>query len=391
MKPVFRCLAVFVITNLLFSCRGGSASTAVKQQYPEGRIIENLYAGNFTITDYSNYRNVVVRNGGSEEYSYYLYRGVKPDIIFKDKKPPKRQHHIFIKIPVERVVSLSSENIVFLDALGGLDKLKGIDLQKNTSVREVKELVRAGKIIQTGEGRDIDTEILYAVAPDAVFSPWTGGDYDGAALLGEQGFPVIVTAGWLESHPLGRAEWMVFVSLFLDREEKGRELFRITSDRYKALKEAAEEISKEPEKKPVVLSNMIYGDSWGLPGGKSYAGILFSDAGAIYPWSDNDNTGSIFLDFETVFSLAGDARIWLVNSSGITTKEDILKKDSRYALFSAFKDGRIYNNNLMETEGGNPYWDEGTAFPDRILSDLIKIFHPQVSGTEDLNYFKEVK
>ena len=45
----------------------------------------------------------------------------------------------------------------------------------------------------------------------------------------------------------------------------------------------------------------------------------------------------------------------------------------------------------METEGGNPYWDEGTAFPDRILSDLIKIFHPQVSGTEDLNYFKEVK
>ncbi len=391
MKPLFRYVVVFVIPALLFSCRGGSTSTAIKQQYPEGSILENLYADNFTITDYSNYRNVVVRDGGGSEYSYYLYRDVKPDIIFKDEKLPKRQHRIFIKIPVERVVSLSSENIVFLDALGELDKLKGIDLQKNTSLSEVKELVRSGKIIQTGEGRDIDTEILYAITPDAVFSPWTGGDYDGTALLGEQGFPVIVTAGWLESHPLGRAEWIVFVSLFLDREEKGRELFRLTSERYKALKETAEDASKGPDKKPVVLSNMIYGDSWGLPGGRSYAGILFSDAGALYPWNDDDNTGSIFLDFETVFSLAGDARIWLVNSSGILTKDDILKKDSRYALFRAFKEGKIYNNNLLETEGGNPYWDEGTAYPDRILSDLIKIFHPQVSGTEDLNYFTEVK
>jgi iron complex transport system substrate-binding protein len=362
-----------------------------KEDFREGSILENLYAENFTIIDYSNYRNVVVRNERGAEYSYYLYRGAKPDISQESDILPEKQQRIFVKIPVERVVSLSSENIVFLDALGELEKLKGIDLQKNTSLSIVKELVSSGKIKQTGEGRDIDTEILYAIHPDAVFSPWTGGDYDGAAILGEQGFPVIVTSGWLESHPLGRAEWLVFLSLFLDREEKGRELFRNTAERYNALKAYAEEFSETSGKKPVVLSNMIYGDSWGVPGGHSYAGILFSDAGAFYPWENNNSRGTIFLDFETVFSRAGDAGIWLVNSSGIKTKADILKKNSRYALFKSFEYGRIYNNNLRETDGGNPYWDEGTAYPDRILSDLIKIFHPEILGTEELNYFARVK
>lgn len=47
---------------------------------------------------------------------------------------------------------------------------------------------------------------------------------------------------------------------------------------------------------------------------KKLYGPLFKDAGAAYPWSDNTETGSIPLSFETVFNRAGKADIWLIKS-----------------------------------------------------------------------------
>ncbi|MCL2480418.1 MAG: hypothetical protein FWF38_01760, partial [Spirochaetaceae bacterium] len=62
------------------------------------------------------------------------------------------------------------------------------------------------------------------------------------------------------------------------------------------------------------------------------------------------------------------------------------------SLFKAFQNKKIYNNDLMDKGNGNPYWDEGTAYPDRILSDLINIIHQdRVAADNDRYYFRHLE
>ena len=382
-------LKITAIINILFlflciSCKQGNISVITGNQ--------NIYAKNFSYTDHKNYIEVSVSAGGAE-YIWYLYRGESftesKTAGIGDKKGFGKKNKIiqYIKIPVQKIISLSSENIFFLESLNSLDKLKAIDLVKNSSHKKVKELVRGGSLAQVGEGRDIDIEMVYSIDPDLVIIPWTGGEYDSTGLLLRHGFPVAVTAGWLENHPLGRTEWLVFLSLFLDMEQEGRKILNDTVSRYDSLKETVS-LNKD---KPVVFVNMMYGDSWNTPSGGSYFSIILQDAGASYPWAKIKKEGSLFYDFEEMYTMASNADIWLLNTYGIKTLKDILNKDKRYSFFKAFQNKRIYNNDLAEKGEGNPYWDEGTAYPDRILSDLIKIIHQEDFTDDDKYYFRHIE
>ena len=62
----------------------------------------------------------------------------------------------------------------------------------------------------------------------------------------------------------------------------------------------------------------------------------------------------------------------------------------RYKLFNALKTGRVYNNNVNTGRYGNPYWEEGILYPDRVLSDLIKIFHPEAENTNPFYFYKKL-
>ena len=164
---------------------------------------------------------------------------------------------------------------------------------------------------------------------------------------------------------------------FCDSYSKADKIFNNIEDNYIRLKNRA----LQSESSFTVLPNMVYGDSWAVPGGRSFAANFFKDANINYPWSYDDSEGSLFLDFEAVLSEASDADIWLINSMNINSTEEVLKSDSRYRLFSAIQSGNVYNNNRDTGKYGNPYWEEGILYPDRILSDLIKIFHPEVENS----------
>ncbi|MCL2706141.1 MAG: ABC transporter substrate-binding protein [Spirochaetaceae bacterium] len=370
-------ITAIIYVFILFSYISCTQSNTIKPAN------ENIYAKNFSYSDYKNYIKVSTTSGGCE-YIWYLYRDEKPSIA-DDKGTAGDRNRIiqYVKIPVQKIISLSAENIYFLESLNSLDKLKAIDLVRNSSNKKVKELVREGSVKQVGEGRDIDIEMVYAIDPDLIITPWTGGDYDSTGLLLKHGFPVAVTAGWLENHPLGRTEWIVFLSLFLDMEQEGKNILNDTVRRYNSLKE------KVPlnNNKPVVFLNMIHGDSWNIPSGGSYFSIILRDSGASYPWENIKREGSLFFDFEDVYTVANNADIWLLNTQGIRTPKDILSRDKRYSLFKAFQNKRIYNNDLMDKGTGNPYWDEGTANPDRILSDLINIIHQDHFSTDNDRYY----
>ena len=52
----------------------------------------------------------------------------------------------------------------------------------------------------------------------------------------------------------------------------------------------------------------------------------------------------------------------------------------------------VYNCTARSTpEGGSDFWESGTLRADRVLADLIAIFHPEVAPDEGGYYFLQLK
>ena len=128
-----------------------------------------------------------------------------------------------------------------------------------------------------------------------------------------------------------------------------------------------------------------------MPAGESYMVQLLNDAGASYHWNDTKGTGSLSLNFETVAPEALKADYWL-NLGTVDSKADIAGRDVRFMQFAPFRTGTIYNNTRRTNDiGANDYWESGTANPQLILADLIRIMHPDLLPKDSLYFYKQMK
>ena len=130
-------------------------------------------------------------------------------------------------------------------------------------------------------------------------------------------------------------------------------------------------------KRPKILCNVAYKGTWTLPGGKSYVARFLNDAGAVYPWADNDTSGGFQVDMEEIIAKATDADIWL-NPGLCRSLAEMHAIDSRYALFKAYANRAVFNHSKrVNATGGHDYWERGAANPHLVLADLISIIHPE--------------
>jgi iron complex transport system substrate-binding protein len=142
--------------------------------------------------------------------------------------------------------------------------------------------------------------------------------------------------------------------------------------------------------RPTAFLNVPRGESWSMPGGRSYQAQFLADASAAYLWEDDDRSGNLTLDFEAVFETASLADYW-INPSQRPILAEGQAADERFTEFAAFQSGNIYDNNANLNEfGGNLYWELGVTHPDRILADLIKIFHPELLPEHELVFFQQL-
>ena len=208
------------------------------------------------------------------------------------------------------------------------------------------------------------------INPDVILiSPFKKGGYDA---LKEVEIPLIPHLGYKEMTPLGQAEWIKFVGLLTGTETKANRLFAEIEQKYQELVALAAEVKE----RPIVFSGELRGGNWYAVGGKSFLAQLFKDAGADYFLKDNEQSGGITLDFETVYNQAAQAQYWrIVNSYQGVFSYDILKdEDERYVDFRAFKEKGIIYCNMRE----KPFYESMPTEPERVLADLIKAFHPQL-------------
>ncbi|MDO9000108.1 MAG: ABC transporter substrate-binding protein [Bacteroidota bacterium] len=289
-----------------------------------------------------------------------------------------------VKSPCKNIAALSSIYATMLCELGLIDNIIAIDNIDYYNNAEIISRFNSNQIIELSKGIDIDLEQTIQLNPDIIFTFGMGDPKkDVNPKLLQTKIPVAISLDHKEESPLARAEWIKFFAAFVNKKELADSIFNSVEKKYNELTALASSV----ENKPSVFNDVKYSDSWFMPGGKSYVANLINDAGANYLWRDDANYGSIPLSFEQVYVKAKEADFW-INQSTLKTKTELLSFDKRYSEFKAFKNGNLFNNTKTTNKKGySTYWETGMIYPDKILSDLIQIFHPELKSEIKNNYY----
>lgn len=374
----------FLLTCVLFAgCRPKSnqthhtivnevadtATIRVTPQYAKGFQVS--YAAGYTLIDLQD-----PQKEGGETFKYALVaRGTKPSGIPED--------YIIIETPVRSAICMTSLQLSNFIKLEALDYVVGITSTRHLFNEEINERIKSGKTAKIGIEGNFDNEVIMSVNPDVIFiSPFKRGGYDA---MREVGIPLIPHLGYKEMTPLGQAEWIKFIGLFIGREAEANSKFAAIEKHYNDLKALVADVKK----RPVVFSGEIRGGNWYAVGGKSFLAQLFRDAGADYFLKDDPRSGGVTLDFETVYSQAENADYWrIVNSyDGTFTYEALKSTDARYADFRAFRDKGVIYCNMRE----KPFYESMPTQPEVVLEDLIKAFHPDLLPDYTPTYYERLK
>lgn len=279
-----------------------------------------------------------------------------------------------VEVPVERTLVMTMLQLSNFTALDALDVVKGITGTKNLFDKDIRQRVDDGRIVKIGMEGEFDTELILAANPEVIFiSPFKRGGYDA---IKETGVTLVPHLGYKEPHPLGQAEWVKYVALFIGKEKEADSLFDGIKQRYLTL---AEKVAKETTERPTVFSGEMHGGNWFAVGGKNHLAQMFRDAGAEYILKD-DNTGGVPIEYEQMYATAANADYWRILNSypGDFSYEALKSSEPRNELFKAFKEKHVIYCNMKQT----PYYEETPVRPDVVLEDLVAIFHPELMPSD---------
>ena len=410
-----------LLTGLLVSC-GGRQTTASQEA---GDTVSLKYATQLSIVRYQDYTEVTVKNPWKEGKILHRYLLV-PDSIEPQDIPLTSPHSpltsTIVRTPLRRSVMFTTVHCAMLMSFGCEHSIAGVADLKYIKIPWIQEQVKAGHIMDVGEGMSPMVEKIIDQRPDALFlSPFENSG--GYGRLEEIGIPIIECAEYMEPSPLARAEWLRFYGMLFGCEQKADSLFAVVDSSYNALKKMFRVLSEESApavasdktertddhtkgseglaskstvnckpstvNKKTVLLDKVTGSVWYVPGGRSTIGQMIQDAGGNYPWADDDHSGSVSLPFEAVLEKAGEADVWLFrySSNHDITTDELLSEHHGYNQFKAFRSGEMYGCDVERSL----FYEESPFRPDWLLGDYIHILHPDTPNLPPLRYYKKVK
>ena len=378
MKRWFSLLLPACVLLLAVSCRGGASKAGVSPLAGRAGAVAPTYAEGFRVSYTDAGCLVDIQDPQREESQSFHYL-----LVPAGSKPAQvPEGYTALEVPVSRVVCMTSLQLSNFICLDELDRVVGITSTRHLFNPEMKERLADGRTAKIGIEGNFDNEVILGLDPDLILiSPFKRGGYE--ALKGVD-IPLIPHLGYKETTPLGQAEWIKFIGLLTGEEEKANAVFAGIEERYNALKALTADVTE----RPVVLSGELHGGNWYVGGGRSFLAQIFRDAGGAYFLPDDENSGGLNLDFETVYSQTANARYWrIVNSYNGTFSYDALKaEDARYADLNAFREKGVVYCNMRE----KPFYENMPVQPDVVLADLIHIFHPELLPADYQPVFYEL-
>ena len=342
------------------------------------------YAKNFTLSKYPTHTLLNVRNAYREATREFRYALVPRSQPIPEGLPEDAK---VIRTPVRRVLVMETVYVGYLDALGQLDAICAAATADYISHPLVVDRLRSGEIRGIQSGQKLNIERLLLLQPDLILTTSLGEGQDTSPQLQRAGLPTVLTADYMEQHPLARTEWLKFLAPFFDCEPLGEAVYSKIKGEYEALLS----LTAEVEKRPSVFCGAPYSGVWHVPGGGSFVAQWIHDAGGDYLWAADNSQGGIPLDTERVFLKAAEADIWL-HPSFYRSLNELYGADPRFAKFRAAEIGEVYNNTRqVGQKGGNNIWERGIVHPEEVLADLIQIFHPGLLQERELVYYERLE
>jgi len=375
-------LILFLI--VLYACTSRTGIRVADKSDVIGQKIK--YAERFEIQHKDGYSILTIKNpwqgAANVNESYYLIpdRAVVPSGVDALK---------VIRVPIKKIICMSTTHMAMISALNEEKTIKGFSGTDFLYEKKLLDLIESNKIADVGYEDNLNKEVVIQIAPDLVMVYGIGSESAGyISKLKELGIKILFNADYLESNPLGKAEWIKVFGALYEKEKEADSIFTSVYQQYYSLKSF---IHANVKYRPKIFLGLPWKDTWFVSSGNSYISKLIADAEGDYLWKDIQSEISMPFGIENVYLRALKADYWL-NTSSVNNLDEIISVDNRLGELPSFKNGNIFNNNNRVTpKGGNDYWESGSLNPQIILKDIAAIIHPGLFPGYELYFYKKIK
>ena len=323
-----------------------------------------------------------------------------------------------VRTPVERSAVFIAPHCQLMYELGCQQAIRGVCDLNYINIPDVrKRAASAGNassgnafsgnafaqnsIVDCGSSMAPDIERIIAMKPEAILvSPFENSG--GYGKLDRLHIPIIEAADYMESSPLGRAEWMKFYGMLFGKaknisttaagkaseatlpascELRADSLFAQIEKEYLDLKAEAGKLPKGLS----ILTERKTGGVWYVPGGQSTIGILLKDANARYIFSDDKHSGSLPMSPEQILAKGSQVDVWAFKYFGGAplSQVQLLQEYDGYKALAAFNRGNIYQVDTSTV----PYFELTSFHPELLLREFIILAHGERFGK--LRFYKK--
>ena len=456
MKKLYILLCGATVALLMAACQGGKTAAADAEA---GDTLEMKYAKLLTIVKHGDgeessdaaegidyqYAEAIVANpwkAGTLLHRYILIpKGEEGDktvaMLAKRRSMGARCTTDTVRTPVERSAVFIAPHCQLMYELGCQQAIRGVCDLNYINISDVrKRAASAGKassgnasagnsIVDCGSSMAPDIERIIALKPEAILvSPFENSG--GYGKLDKLHIPIIEAADYMESSPLGRAEWMKFYGMLFGKDKnisttaaveasmtaagkaseatagkasgaaagkaseatlsascelRADSLFAQIEKEYLKLKAEAGKLPKGLS----ILTERKTGNVWYVPGGQSTIGILLKDANARYIFSDDQHSGSLPMSPEQILAKGSQVDVWAFKYFGGAplSQVQLLQEYDGYKALAAFNRGNIYQVDTSTV----PYFELTSFHPELLLREFIILAHGERFGK--LKFYKK--
>lgn len=443
MKKLYILLCGATAALLMAACQGGKTAAAAEA----GDTLEMKYAKLLTIVKHGDgkessdeaedidyqYAEAIIANpwkAGTMLHRYILIpKGKEGDktvaMLARRRSTGARCTTDTVRTPVERSAVFIAPHCQLMYELGCQQAIRGVCDLDYINIPDVKKRAAAGNaaagkasagnvssgnvsaenaaarnsIMDCGSSMSPDIERIIALKPEAILlSPFENSG--GYGKLDKLHIPIIEAADYMESSPLGRAEWMKFYGMLFGNEEgrgkreegksngisgscesKADSLFAKIEKEYLKLKAEAAGYPKGLS----ILTERKTGNVWYVPGGQSTIGILLKDANARYIFEDDQHSGSLAMSPEQILAKGKQVDVWAFKYFGGAplSQVQLLQEYDGYKALAAFCWGNIYQVDTSTV----PYFELTSFHPELLLREFIILAHGERFGK--LRFYKK--
>lgn len=283
--------------------------------------------------------------------------------------------------PLDHIYLAATAAMCLFDALERLDAI-GLSGTRAEGwyIENARLAMERGDILYAGKYSEPDYELLLQQnCPLAVESLMIGHASEVKTKLEELGIPVLIDQSSMETHPLGRTEWMKLYAALLNEEDRAEALFA-QQEQY-----LTESLERESSGKTVAFFHISTSGHVVVRKSGDYVTRMLELAGGQYVFDDigdpETRTSTVTIDMERFFAAARDADYIIYNSTidgELKTMDELLAKSELLADFKAVQNGSVW------CTGKNMYQD--TTQLGQMIQSFQTIFSDEAEGVTELPY-----